>query len=200
MIPEIGHFALIIALCIAFVQALVPLAGTGEPAALFVLEDVTEVLRGQRLQAWAEMARMIAHEVKNPLTPIRLSTEHLLEVHRSNRDDLDEVLERCTANILRQVDGAVPTKVKDELFREDAEWDLAAKLMGLKPRVQQLLGEGNYTDALTALAGLRESVDGFFDEVKVMDDDEAVKNNRLAMLATISELFLHTADIGRLQD
>jgi two-component system nitrogen regulation sensor histidine kinase NtrY len=82
----------------------VPLSGSGEPAALFVLEDVTEVLRGQRLQAWAEMARMIAHEVKNPLTPIRLSTEHLREVHRSQRDDLDEVLERCTDNILRQVD------------------------------------------------------------------------------------------------
>jgi len=82
----------------------VPLAGTGEPAALFVLEDVTEVLRGQRLQAWAEMARMIAHEVKNPLTPIRLSTEHLREVRRNRGDDLDEVLERCTDNILRQVD------------------------------------------------------------------------------------------------
>jgi signal transduction histidine kinase len=82
----------------------VPLAGTGEPAALFVLEDVTEVLRGQRLQAWAEMARMIAHEVKNPLTPIRLSTEHLREVRRSRGDDLDEVLERCTNNILKQVD------------------------------------------------------------------------------------------------
>ena len=71
--------------------------------------------------------------------------------------------------------------------------------MGLKPRVQKLLSDGNYTDALTALAGLRESVDGFFDEVKVMDDDEAVKNNRLAILAGIHELFIETADISRLQ-
>jgi nitrogen fixation/metabolism regulation signal transduction histidine kinase len=82
----------------------VALPGTGGPAALFVIEDVTEVLRGQRLEAWAEMARMIAHEVKNPLTPIRLSTEHLREVSRSGRAELERVLEQCTANILRQVD------------------------------------------------------------------------------------------------
>jgi signal transduction histidine kinase len=82
----------------------VPLEGSGDPKALFVLEDVTEVLRGQRLQAWAEMARMIAHEVKNPLTPIRLSTEHLREVQRTRKADLDVALERCTDNILRQVD------------------------------------------------------------------------------------------------
>lgn len=102
-------------------------------------------------------------------------------------------------NILRQVDGAVPSVVKDELFKENAEWDLAAKLMGLKPRVQKLLSDGNYADALATLAGLRESVDSFFDEVKVMDDNEAVKNNRLAILAGLHELFIETADISRLQ-
>jgi glycyl-tRNA synthetase beta chain len=102
-------------------------------------------------------------------------------------------------NILRQVDGAVPTAVNDEMFKENAEWDLVAKLMGLKPRVQQLLNDGNYTEALAALAGLRESVDCFFDEVKVMDDSESVKNNRLAILANIHELFIATADISRLQ-
>jgi len=102
-------------------------------------------------------------------------------------------------NILRQVEGAVPTVVKDELFKENAEWDLAAKLVGLQPRVHKLLSAGNYTDALAALAGLRESVDGFFDDVKIMDDDEAIKNNRLAILAGIHELFIETADISRLQ-
>ncbi len=53
----------------------------GEPSALLVVEDATEVLRGQRLEAWAEMARIIAHEIKNPLTPIRLSAEHMREVY-----------------------------------------------------------------------------------------------------------------------
>ena len=82
----------------------VPIESAGEPSALFVIEDVTEVLRAQRLEAWAEMARIIAHEVKNPLTPIRLSTEHLREVYRSRPEELDSVFERCTSNILEQVE------------------------------------------------------------------------------------------------
>ncbi len=81
----------------------VPLPGEGEPSALLVVEDVTEVLRGQRLQAWAEMARIIAHEIKNPLTPIRLSAEHMREVRASRPEEFDRVFERCTANILEQV-------------------------------------------------------------------------------------------------
>jgi two-component system, NtrC family, nitrogen regulation sensor histidine kinase NtrY len=82
----------------------VPVPGAGEPSALLVVEDATEVLRGQRLLAWAEMARMIAHEIKNPLTPIRLSAEHMMEVYRHDPDHFDRVFERCTNNILTQVD------------------------------------------------------------------------------------------------
>ena len=80
-----------------------PVGGDGDPAALLVVEDVTEVLRSQRLEAWAEMARMIAHEIKNPLTPIRLSAEHLKRVHTEAPDELDLVLDRCVDNILEQV-------------------------------------------------------------------------------------------------
>ena len=82
----------------------VPVPGAGEPSALLVVEDATEVLRSQRLLAWAEMARMIAHEIKNPLTPIRLSAEHMMEVYKHDPDHFDKVFERCTNNILTQVD------------------------------------------------------------------------------------------------
>ncbi|HXO19282.1 MAG TPA: ATP-binding protein, partial [Thermoanaerobaculia bacterium] len=82
----------------------VPVPGPGEPAALLVVEDATETLRGQRLLAWAEMARIIAHEIKNPLTPIRLSAEHMREVYATDPEQFDGVFERCTANILAQVD------------------------------------------------------------------------------------------------
>jgi len=81
----------------------VPVPGTGEPAALLVVEDVTEVLRGQRLEAWAEMARIIAHEIKNPLTPIRLNAEHVRQVWASDREHFEQVFERCVGNILMQV-------------------------------------------------------------------------------------------------
>ncbi len=102
-------------------------------------------------------------------------------------------------NILKQARDAVPERVDDSLFDADAEWNLAAKTLGLSPRVRDLLKKRDYTAAMTSLAGLRESVDEFFDNVKVMDDDERLRKNRLALLQSISNLFLETADISRLQ-
>ena len=102
-------------------------------------------------------------------------------------------------NILRQADSSVPSDVDDALFREDAEWNLAAKLVGLTPRVRGMLKQGDYTGAMTTLAGLREAIDAFFDTVKVMDDNPAVRGNRLALLGAIGDLFMATADVSRLQ-
>ena len=82
----------------------VPVPGSVAPAALLVVEDATEFLRGQRLLAWAEMARMIAHEIKNPLTPVRLSVEHMQDVYAEDPERFEQVFERCTANILAQVE------------------------------------------------------------------------------------------------
>jgi two-component system nitrogen regulation sensor histidine kinase NtrY len=59
--------------------------------------------RSNRLAAWAEMARQVAHEVKNPLTPIQLSAEHLRRVFRDRGADFEATLERCTDTILAQV-------------------------------------------------------------------------------------------------
>ena len=102
-------------------------------------------------------------------------------------------------NILRQVEGDVPVQVDDTLYREDAEWNLAAKLVGLAPHVRNQIKKADYSGALTTLAGLRDAVDAFFDTVKVMDDNAAVRANRLALLNNIGSLFLETADITRLQ-
>jgi signal transduction histidine kinase len=105
--------------------AWVPVPGEGEPSALLVLEDATEVLRSQRLEAWAEMARMIAHEIKNPLTPIRLSTEFMVEVHERDPERFDEVFERCASNILQQV---------DELQDIAQEFSTYSRIPKLEPR------------------------------------------------------------------
>ena len=59
--------------------------------------------RTHRLEAWAEMARQVAHEIKNPLTPIQLSAEHLRRVHADRGEPLGEVLEGCVSSILGQV-------------------------------------------------------------------------------------------------
>jgi signal transduction histidine kinase len=59
--------------------------------------------RTHRLEAWAEMARQVAHEIKNPLTPIQLSAEHLQRVHADRGEPMGPVLESCVASILGQV-------------------------------------------------------------------------------------------------
>ncbi len=83
---------------------LVPLRENDAPAgALLLLEDITENVRSNRLRAWAEMAQRIAHEIKNPLTPIQLSAEHLRHVYRDRPADFERVLEECLQTITAQV-------------------------------------------------------------------------------------------------
>jgi signal transduction histidine kinase len=62
-----------------------------------------ELERTHRLEAWAEMARQVAHEIKNPLTPIQLNAEHLRRVHADRGEPLGPVLQECVATILHQV-------------------------------------------------------------------------------------------------
>jgi len=62
-----------------------------------------ELERTHRLEAWAEMARQVAHEIKNPLTPIQLNAEHLRRVHGDRGQPLGPVLEECVSTILTQV-------------------------------------------------------------------------------------------------
>ncbi len=70
---------------------------------ILLLEDVTEAVRSNRLEAWAEMARRIAHEIKNPLTPIQLSAEHIRRIHAERHGDFDAVLEECLGTIMQEV-------------------------------------------------------------------------------------------------
>ncbi|WP_088212855.1 glycine--tRNA ligase subunit beta [Shewanella sp. Shew256] len=103
------------------------------------------------------------------------------------------------SNILAKVEGELPTAINSALLAEAAEQALAAKLAELQPQLAPLFANADYQQALTLLASLRESVDQFFEDVMVMADDEALKNNRLALLNNLREQFLHVADISLLQ-
>jgi len=81
--------------------SLVPLPASDEE--MLIAEDVTEILRSNRLEAWAEMARQVAHEIKNPLTPIQLTAEHLRAVAGRDGANLPEQVRSGVENILRQV-------------------------------------------------------------------------------------------------
>jgi len=103
-------------------------------------------------------------------------------------------------NILKQADKQDNNDFSVELLQEDAEQKLATALDLIKEKVNPLLENSEYEHALSELAGLKDDVDTFFNDVMVMCDDEAVKNNRLALLNQLSNLFLKTADISRLQN
>ncbi len=85
------------------------------------------------------------------------------------------------------------------LLKDDAERALADKLVSISADVAPLFTARDYEGALKKLAGLRATVDTFFDKVMVMADDAALRNNRLALLNALRELFLRVADISRLQ-
>ena len=78
--------------------------GLGRGGAVITLDDVTEVARAQRVLAWGEMARQVAHEIKNPLTPIRLGVQHLKRARADDRVDFDQVLDDNVARILGEID------------------------------------------------------------------------------------------------
>lgn len=103
-------------------------------------------------------------------------------------------------NILRKVDAALPFEVRPDLLIEDAEQALAGRLVELSSEVTPLMETGLYSEALNRLARLREPVDAFFDQVLVMAEDVAVRDNRIALLNELSSLFLRVADFSRLQD
>ncbi|UJF22245.1 glycine--tRNA ligase subunit beta [Shewanella sp. OMA3-2] len=103
------------------------------------------------------------------------------------------------SNILAKVEGTLPETINQSLLVEPAEKALADKLTQLQPELAPLFANADYQQALTLLADLRESVDTFFEDVMVMADDEALKNNRLALLNSLRDQFLHVADISVLQ-
>jgi two-component system nitrogen regulation sensor histidine kinase NtrY len=79
-------------------------SGESEHGYVITLDDITELVAAQRTSAWADIARRIAHEIKNPLTPIQLSAERLRRKYGKVIVDDREIFEQCTDTIVRQVD------------------------------------------------------------------------------------------------
>lgn len=100
------------------------------------------------------------------------------------------------SNILKKVESSIPSDVNANLLKESAEQALAEALQAQQARVLPLFAAGNYEQALMSLANLREPVDSFFNDVMVMADDEALRNNRLALLNQLRGLFLRVADLS----
>ncbi|MFN8572226.1 MAG: ATP-binding protein [Gemmatimonadaceae bacterium] len=91
----------------------------GAGGAVLTLDDVTEVARAQRVLAWGEMARQVAHEIKNPLTPIRLGVQHLRRARLDRRVDFERIFEQNVTRILAEIDRL------DEIARAFSRYGMA---------------------------------------------------------------------------
>lgn len=104
-------------------------------------------------------------------------------------------------NILMKADIAPDSSLRSDrsLMRDEAEIRLAERMDELADVIAPLRAEQDYVGILGTLAGLRDEVDAFFDEVLVMDEDPALRENRIRILQTLHRMFLDVADISRLQ-
>ena len=103
-------------------------------------------------------------------------------------------------NILKKNEDAMPADaaVKQELLVEPAESALAARMASLEGDVDSAFAGGDFTGALKTLALMKDEVDAFFNDVMVMAEDVALRNNRLALLSKLHRMMNRVADISKL--
>ncbi len=160
----------------------------------------------KRLYAYFS-ARDIAHDVidavlaNRPVSPsdIAARIDAVDRFRKLEEADALAAASKRIRNILKQAGTSEARAVKTGLFQEDAETALHRAIEALSRDVETLFQQREYEQALLRLAELRQPIDTFFDRVMVMDDNEALKSNRIALLARIDALFMHVADISRLQ-
>ncbi len=105
--------------------------------AVVVFDDLTELLKAQRVAAWREVAQRIAHEIKNPLTPIQLSAQRLRRRLRGGSRDEQQLVTECTETIIQEVDGL--KRLVDEFSRFARMPVLAPRPTDVRPLVDAVV-------------------------------------------------------------
>lgn len=103
------------------------------------------------------------------------------------------------SNILKKQASDVSVQVSESRLSETAEKELFSAIQGIETDCVTFFNQGNYQQGLEKLASLRTPVDNFFEQVMVMSENEAERQNRLALLKRMQSLFLRVADIALLQ-
>ena len=167
--------------------------------------DVIEFMLG-RFRAWYQDAGFSIDVIQavlamHPTQPSDFDKRVKAVSHFRELDAAESLAaaNKRVGNILAKFDGELPTTVNNSLLVEAAEKELAAKVETVVATLAPVFAAGDYQQALTELASLREPVDAFFDNVMVMADDEQLKVNRLALLNLLRNQFLQVADISLLQ-
>ncbi|MDY6978310.1 MAG: glycine--tRNA ligase subunit beta [Pseudomonadota bacterium] len=168
-----------------------------EPLIGFILDRLKAYYRDQGIRADV----LDAVTANRPTRPLDIE-QRLKAVDHFRQLEAAESLAAANkriGNILKKVEGARPKTIDPGLLQDPAEQTLHDRLTGLQQKVNEQVQQANYQQALSQLAELREPVDRFFDDVMVMTEDEKLRNNRLALLNNLHQLFMQIADISRLQ-
>ena len=99
-------------------------------------------------------------------------------------------------NILKKASAVSGAPVDESLFEDPSEKGLFSAVNEVSQLVENLIQKGNYDKALSHIASLRPKVDTYFDDVMVMAEDERIKQNRIALLSSVSGLFKNIADFS----
>ncbi|MEA3292592.1 MAG: glycine--tRNA ligase subunit beta [Pseudomonadota bacterium] len=179
--------------------AVMPDAGTAEAVFDFMQERLRAWYQGEGYSA-EEVASVLACRPSRPLDfhCRLLAVSRFLKRHAGAAGSLAAANKRI-ANILGKAKEPVPARHDPALLTEAAERRLAAALEETGGLADTLFDADDYTQGLTELAKLREPVDRFFDDVMVMCEDPALRDNRLALLGEMRRLFLQAADISHLR-
>jgi len=182
-------------------------AAAGYPEALHAdaaIADVIEYIFDRQRAYYQELGirfdvvDAVAHDQPGLLHDCDLRIRAVQEFQSHEAATALAAANKRIANILRKQPPA-GAGVDPELLCEDAEKQLYQQLKALDAGVAEQFAQADYLPGLERLAQLRPAVDRFFDEVMVMVDDSAVKNNRLALLDELLQSFRLVADFSRIQ-
>ena len=169
-----------------------------------VVADVVDFMLG-RFRAWYQDEGIAVDVIqavlaRRPTRPADFDARVRAVSHFRTLDSAEALAaaNKRVANILAKAEGDIGA-VDVALCIEPAEQVLAQSVLSLAKEVQPLIAQGEYTAVLDKLAGLRQPVDNFFDNVMVNAEDAKLRQNRLAILNTLQGLFLQIADISLLQ-
>ncbi len=135
---------------------------------VFVFEDLTELINSKKLSAWVEMARQIAHEIKNPLTPIKLSTQFMQRAHEAKSADFDRIFNEGSNTIIQQVE--VLKRIAGEFSSFGRMQQLNIASHKIVPLLEDIIGPYS-----SNTAGVKISRDISCGEASVKVDPEAVR-------------------------
>ena len=169
-----------------------------------VVADVVDFMLG-RFRAWYQDEGIAVDVIqavlaRRPTRPADFDARVRAVSHFRTLDSAEALAaaNKRVSNILAKADAAIG-EINLSACVEPAEKALAEAVLALHTEVQPLIAQGDYTAVLDKLANLRAPVDSFFDNVMVNAEDLALRQNRLAILNTLQDLFLQVADISVLQ-